>query len=66
VTVTVNGQPMPLDEDTSVEKLLALLKVRRAGVAVEVNRAIIPRARMGTAMLEEGDCVEIVTLVGGG
>lgn len=35
-------------------------------VAVEVNRAIVPRAEHATHRLAEGDALEIVHFVGGG
>ena len=35
-------------------------------VAVERNEAIVPKAEYGTALLQDGDTVEIVSFVGGG
>jgi thiamine biosynthesis protein ThiS len=35
-------------------------------VAVEVNRELVPRRNFEATQLQEGDHVEIVTLVGGG
>ncbi len=50
--------------------LLALLEglgvVPGRGVAVERNREIVPRERYKDVLLQEGDELEIVTLVGGG
>ena len=34
--------------------------------AVEVNRTLVPRSRHESHQLQDGDRVEVVTLVGGG
>ncbi|MBQ4037692.1 MAG: sulfur carrier protein ThiS [Clostridia bacterium] len=35
-------------------------------IAVERNGDIIPRAQYGETVLQDGDCVEVVSFVGGG
>jgi sulfur carrier protein len=35
-------------------------------IAVELNRAVVPRADYGAVRLREGDAVEIIHFVGGG
>ena len=37
-----------------------------AAAAAEVNKRLVPKREHGARRLEEGDRVEIVTLVGGG
>ena len=64
--VTVNGQPMALDDGTTVRDLLDRMALPGGPVAVEVNRDIVPKARHLETVLREGDRVEVVTLVGGG
>jgi sulfur carrier protein len=49
-----------------VRELLATLKVKSRGVAVERNLQIVPSAQHGQCTLRDGDRLEIVTLVGGG
>lgn len=66
VNVTVNGQTVAIDADTSVADLLARLELASQAVAVEVNLELVPRARHGETCLAAGDRIEIVTLVGGG
>lgn len=51
---------------TNVAELLAELQLAERPVAVEVNQEVTPRARHAERLLREGDCIEIVTLVGGG
>jgi thiamine biosynthesis protein ThiS len=42
------------------------LRLKPRNVAVERNRALVPRAQHAACVLETGDQLEIVTLVGGG
>ncbi len=67
VEITLNGQCKALPEPLSVEQLLAQLGYRTPrGLAVEINREVVPAARHAERRLAAGDAVEIVTLVGGG
>ena len=64
--ITVNGEARQVPAGTSVEALLAALRVERRACAVEVNRELVPWSLHAARALEAGDAVEIVTLVGGG
>jgi thiamine biosynthesis protein ThiS len=66
MTVTVNGKPRPLEPGATVAELLDGLAISREGVAVAVNRRIIPRSGLHERALSDGDVVEIVRAVGGG
>jgi thiamine biosynthesis protein ThiS len=66
IRVRVNGEEQHLQEGSTVEQLLVLMKVRRDRLAVERNRVIVPRTGYAAAVLQDGDQVEIVSLVGGG
>lgn len=66
VQVAINGEFRDLPDGATVSGLLEMEKPRRDGIAVEVNREIVPRARHPQHRLREGDVVEIVTFVGGG
>ena len=66
MVVTVNGKAMELPEGLTVEGLLAHLEVRRAYTAVALNREITPRASYASAVLRDGDRIEIVHPMGGG
>ena len=66
ITVWVNGEERQVPEGTTVEALLSLLEIKRTRIAVEWNRSIVPRTRYTETIIEEGDKLEIVTLVGGG
>ena len=64
--IVVNGKPRTVPDGTTVAGLLAELGLRPEQVAVERNRAIVPRAEHARTRLDEGDRLEIVTFVGGG
>jgi len=62
----VNGQSIQLPDRQSVGDLIVHLGLTGRAVAVEVNKNIVPRKQHPQATLQEGDVVEVVTLVGGG
>lgn len=64
--ITVNGEAMRLDSPLAIQGLLDRLGLSDRPCAVEVNRAVVTRDDHGSTSLEDGDVVEIVTLVGGG
>ena len=64
--VTVNGEARRLDDGATVAGLLTGLGLADRKVAVERNRAIVPRSLFADTPLAPGDAVEIVTFVGGG
>lgn len=64
--VILNGERCPLPANFSVRELLHHLKVPADRVAVERNRAIVPRDAWERIRLETGDELEIVYFVGGG
>ena len=64
--VTVNGAEKELPEGLSVRGLIEHLALADGPVAVEINRAIVPRARHASQLVTDGDAIEIVHFVGGG
>jgi sulfur carrier protein len=65
-TVRINGENRQFEEGTSISDLLRALDLPLEGVAVEVNRTIVPRRSHAEILLKDRDEVEIVTFVGGG
>lgn len=66
MNVTVNGETRALPDGATITDLLALLEIRVKHVAVERNLEVVPRGEHGSTRLEDGDALEVVTLVGGG
>ncbi len=66
MNIYVNGQPREIPAEFTVADLLAQMELQPRLVAVEVNLDVVPRAQHGQHILQDGDRLEIVTLVGGG
>ena len=66
VQVTVNDEPRALEAGATVADLVAALGLGPRRIAVEVNRAVVPRAEYTARRLADGDTVEIIHFVGGG
>jgi sulfur carrier protein len=64
--VTVNGAPRDVPDEVTVRGLIDHLGLSEGPVAVEVNRAVIPRARHAEHCVMPGDEIEVVHFVGGG
>ena len=66
ISIQCNGKKRELRRGTSIAALVEELGLRDRKFAVERNRKVVPRDRLDTELLEDGDDVNIVTLVGGG
>ena len=64
--LTVNGRSKDVPDGLSVRALIEHLGLGGGPVAVELNRAIVPRSEHALRELRAGDIVEIVHFVGGG
>lgn len=64
--ITINGEARETKTGTTVASLLQELEMKPKYVAVERNRVLVPRSTHADVVLEAGDELEIVTLVGGG
>jgi thiamine biosynthesis protein ThiS len=65
-TIELNGERRSIQSGATVRELLEVeLKIAGERVAVELNRALLPRAQWDR-VLAGGDRLEIVTFVGGG
>ena len=64
--VVINGKDSVLEPGVTIAALVASYKLNPGHVAVELNRDLVPRDTYEGTRLNEGDEIEIVTLVGGG
>ncbi len=64
--IEVNGKSRSLPVPPTVSALLVELGLKRDGVAVAVNRSVLPRSRHDGHILEDGDRIEVIQAVGGG
>jgi len=66
IQVIVNGQPQSVPSSCTLGELLRSLPSDGVRVAVECNGDVVPREHLEQRILQAGDEIEIVTLVGGG
>ena len=66
ISLQVNGKKVELDTATPLLRYLSELGVDPRAVAVEHNGEIVERGRFAEVVLDDGDQVEIVRMVGGG
>lgn len=64
--ITVNGEQQQVSEGITVAELLQQRGLSPRYLAVERNLQLIPRQQHAACLLQNGDQLEIVTLVGGG
>jgi sulfur carrier protein len=65
-SITVNGEPTRVAPGTSVADVVAGLAADHRGLAVAVDREVVPRARWADTVLEADASVEVVTAAAGG
>lgn len=63
--VKVNGEALEIAGMTLAEYLAGTTYDLKR-IAVERNGDIVPKAKYGETVLADGDCIEIVSFVGGG
>ncbi|MDY6938361.1 MAG: sulfur carrier protein ThiS [Cyanobacteriota bacterium] len=66
ISLQVNGKPQTCPPNTVLPKLLEQMNLNPRLVAVEYNGEILHRQFWDTTQIQEGDRLEIVTIVGGG
>jgi sulfur carrier protein len=66
IALQINGKRVELDQPTPLLTYLAKLSVDPQVVAVEHNGVIVERPEYANTVLNEGDSIEIVRMVGGG
>ena len=64
--ILFNGEGREVRDGMTIAELLEELSLDPKRVAVEVNLDLAPRDRHAQTQLQEGDQLEVVTLVGGG
>jgi sulfur carrier protein len=66
IEIQFNGDKKRLPNGTTIEQLLLDSGVPVKFCAVELNLEIVPKDGYVNRVLQDGDVIEVVTLVGGG
>lgn len=66
MTIRLNGEPFEVEGPLTVAGLLSKLAIDPRRVAVEHNLVVVRRAAYDGTLVNDGDQVEIVNIVGGG
>lgn len=66
ITLTINGKIQEVPPDTTVLNLLDQLGIAPQLVVLEYNGEILHRQHWAITQVQTQDCLEIVTVVGGG
>ncbi len=64
--ITVNGSRREVAPGTTVEALMRELKLKPEITAAQVNDTILQRGEASGLVLEQGDVIELIRIVGGG
>jgi len=66
MTIVVNGSEREIAGDVTLCDLIRECRLKPEATAAQINDAIIPRDDYEAVDLNEGDCVELIRIVGGG
>ncbi|MBD2105310.1 sulfur carrier protein ThiS [Leptolyngbya sp. FACHB-261] len=66
ITLQVNGEPQTCAPQTLLPEFLTQLKLNPRLIAIEYNGEILHRQFWEQTQMQNGDRLEIVTVVGGG
>jgi len=66
IEIIVNGEKVEVKDGAKVKDLFNLLDINEKRVVVEKNKVILRKNEMLDNILQEGDKLEIIQMVGGG
>jgi sulfur carrier protein len=66
VEVLLNGDRTTLEKGTTVRQLVQRMVGSEHGVAVSIDREVVPRSSWGDVELRSGALVEVLTAAAGG
>ena len=64
--IKINGKLSTIDNDLSLLDYTARLKLPLKKVAIELNKEIVDKKKLGKIILKKDDEIEIVHFIGGG
>ena len=64
--LTINGEPATWQEATTLDEVVRAVTSSQRGVAVSVDRVVVPRSAWASTRLVEGAAVEVLVAAAGG
>ena len=64
--IRVNGNVRDVEDGMTVKGLLAALDIKLQGIAIDINREIVPKSKFEETFIKQDDVIEIVRMTGGG
>ncbi len=66
ITVQINGRTREVAPGMTLTMLLDNLDISTRGIAVELNREVVPKTMHPKTTLKKNDTIEIIRMTGGG
>ncbi|MCS7277050.1 MAG: sulfur carrier protein ThiS [Dehalococcoidia bacterium] len=66
IRVVINGREQSLERPLTVAEYVSSLPVNQRWLAVARNGEVVPRHRWPEVVIQDGDVIEVVRMVGGG
>ena len=66
IKIKLNGKVKFIDEKSKIEILIKKYRIHIKKVAIELNREILDKKKLGRIKLKNNDSIEIVHFIGGG
>ena len=66
MNLIVNGEPMAFESGTTLPEIVSLVAGTERGVAVSIDREVVPRSTWSSVTLHPGDHVEVLVAAAGG
>nr|QCI05128.1 Thiamin biosynthesis protein S [Centroceras clavulatum] len=64
--IIINGKPFNCSASMSIKDILIYLDIDLHKVVIEYNKIIVNHLQFNQILVQEGDNLEIITIVGGG
>ena len=66
ITCLINGQEQTLSRGTTLLEFLETKDVPIKAIVVELNKEVLPKGQYEGIVLDDGDTLEIIQIIGGG
>ena len=66
IKIKINGKMKSITKDSTLFKVLKILKIPLNKVAIELNEEIIDKKKINKIKINKNDKIEIVHFIGGG